>query len=181
MANPLELAKKHPVISTVVVVVVVGVVFLFSGGGSAQAAVATDGGGGVDETAMAMQSLQAAYGAKALELGTAKEIAFNENATRVTLAGLSKDVTLFDLERNYAYKEKSLESEERTTSLVSTLQAALQEKQIAANAETTAAMFANIRSQQDAAVALANINAQSAAQLAEINSRPKGLLSFLFG
>jgi len=179
--NPIEIVKKHPVLSGVGVVVVVGGVFLLtSGGGSVDYAESASASGEM-AGAVALQQMQAAYQAKAMEVGAAKEVALNESATKVTLAQLQRDLALKDMEYNFNYQTAKLGAEERTTTLVSTLQAKTAADQIKANADATAAMFANIKSQQDAAVSLAQINAQTQAQIAEINSRPRGLFSFLFG
>lgn len=178
--NPIEIVKKHPVITTVGVVVVFGAVLMFSSGGTTEYA-DDAGASGEMAGAIALQQMQAAFQMKSLEVGAAKEVALNESATKVTLAQLQRDVALKDLEYSFNYQTAKLGAEERTTTLVSTLQAKTAADQIKANADATAAMFANIKSQQDAAATLAKVNAQTQVQLAEINARPRGLFSFLFG
>jgi hypothetical protein len=168
MANPIEIAKAHPIAATVGVIIF-GVVLMFMGGGS-QATSVDGGADGELAGSIALQQMQAQLQARQYEVGAQKEVALNTTAAQLTAAQLAKEVAMFEGANARAIEEARLAAAERTTTLVSTLEAKNASDRLKAETDMFNATQATIRAQQQAAL-----------QLAEINSRPRGLLSFLFG
>lgn len=167
--NPVEFVKAHPVGTTIGVVVVIGVVLLATSGGGTQTVVADSRDiSGELAGAAAMQQVQAAYAAKALEISTAKEVALNSNATALTLAQLNKEGALAEMQFAFDKRQAELAAQERMTEHVSTLQAAISTAEIAASRDRDIAYYASIAEQSKSAVTMAQIAASvSTAQSAQ--------------
>jgi hypothetical protein len=169
-----EIIKRHPVISigSAVAIVIVGVLIASSGGGSAASSTDTTSGSASDGDALSQ--INASLSAQMATVSAQKEVALNNNATQITLAGIGADSANYQTAKQAEVAEATLASQERTTIQTSTLAANVAQSQIQANENVSTAQIASQTAQTQAIL-------QNNTQLAEIASKPKGLFSFLFG
>lgn len=175
MALPIpQIVKDHPFITVGGIVGVIVLVLLVSGGGGASA---SDSGGGYAATssdADALSQLQAQLNASVANTQAQKEVALNQSAAQITLAQIGADAAKYAADKNYTLESEKINSAERQTVQISTLQANLQQAGIQAQ---QAINDRTLLSQEKQAQTLANTNIQ----LATIAAKPKGLFSFIFG
>lgn len=170
MANPIEFAKRHPVAIGAIVVGIIAVIFIGMSGGGSTSTVSGTASSGDASTGAALAQAQLQLQGQSQSLATQQAINDSNNAAAIQIAQIQQGTSLATINAQQQLGSMQIQADQATTINGQTLNAQVQNNQIAANLASTQAQFATIDKQTAALV-----------QEAQIAKQPSGLLGWLLG